>query len=196
MFAGVVNVNSTASNATVPSGLWAIPTLGDLPLIGNGSFPAGRRKRSVKDNGLEQAGDLFDMEEDLYLRDFLSFKKDLDPLLRGHQSAENITGILRSVLTATLLMDRSDECQAALGCRSQTFDVLIDVDDKDLNSRLGYDVKENRGPIMSSSLDAALKLISPLQWTTFTEVFAETKASDNRDRRECERFKCQLCLSM
>ena len=70
------------------------------------------------------------------------------------------------------------------------------VDDIDLNSRLGYDVKENRGPIMSSSLDAALKLISSLQWTTFTEVFTETKASDNGDRRECERFKCQLCLSL
>ena len=79
------------------------------------------------DNGLEQAGDLYDMEADLYLRDFLSFKKDLDPLLREHQSAENIPGILRSVLTATFLMDRSDECQAAFGCRSQAFDVLIDV---------------------------------------------------------------------
>ena len=73
---------------------------------------------------------------------------------------------------------------------------LMYVEDKDFNSRLGYDVKENRGPIMSSSLDAVLKLISSLQWTTFTEVFTETKASDNRDRRECERFKCQLCLSL
>ena len=124
MFSGVVNVNSTASNATVPSGLWAIPTLGDLPLIGNGSFPAGRRKRSVGDNGLEEVRDLFDMEDDLDLGDLLSFEEDLDPLLRGHHRAENISGIVRSVLTATLLMDHSDECQAAFGCRSQTFDLL------------------------------------------------------------------------
>ena len=127
MFAGVVNVNSTASNATVPSGLWAIPSLGDLPLIGNVSFPAGRRRRSVGNNGLEKVGDIFDREEDLDLKDLLSFEKGLDPLLSGHQRTENILGIARSVLTATLLMDRSDQCQAAFGCRSDKFDVLIDV---------------------------------------------------------------------
>ena len=129
MFAGVVNVNSTASNATVPSGLWAIPSLGDLPLIGNVSFPAGRRRRSVGNNGLEEVEDLFDMEENLDLGDLLSFEYDLDPLLGGNQRAENIRGNMRSVLTAALLMDSSDECQAAFGCRSQEFYLLIDVAD-------------------------------------------------------------------
>ena len=125
----MVNVNSTASNATVPSGLWAIPSLGDLPLIGNVSFPAGRRKRSVMgDNGLEEFENIFDMEENLDLGDLLSFEKDLDPLLGGNQSAENIRGNMRSVLTAALLMDSSDECQAAFGCRSQAFHLLIYVD--------------------------------------------------------------------
>ena len=79
------------------------------------------------DNGLEEVRDIFDMEDDLDLGDFLSFEEDLDPLLRGHQRAENISDIVRSVLTATLLMDYSDECQAAFGCRSQIFDVLNSV---------------------------------------------------------------------
>ena len=74
------------------------------------------------DNGLEEFGDLFDIEDDLDLGDLMSFEGDLDPLLRGHHHAENISDIVRSVLTATLLMDHSDECQAAFGCRSQTFD--------------------------------------------------------------------------
>ena len=110
MFAGVVNVNSTASNATVPSGLWAIPSLGDLPLIGNGSFPTGRKRRSVRDNIVEETGDYFEMEEDL--------GELLDPLLRGHQR-DNLRDSVRSALTSALIMDSSDECQAAFGCRSR-----------------------------------------------------------------------------
>ena len=111
MFAGVVNVNSTASNATVPSGLWAIPSLGDLPLIGNGSFPTGRKRRSVMDNIVEESGKYFEMEEDL--------GEILGPLMSGHQSGENIRDNLRSALTSALMMDSSDECQAAFGCRSR-----------------------------------------------------------------------------
>ena len=115
MFAGVVNVNSTASNATVPSGLWALPTLGDLPLIGNLSFPAGRRRRSAEDNSLEEFGDLVEMEEDL--EDLLSIEKDLYPILSTYP---NLRGNVRSALTSALLMDSSDECQAAFGCRLDT----------------------------------------------------------------------------
>jgi len=170
VFAGVVNVNSTASNATVPSGLWAIPSLGDLPLIGNGSFPTGRKRRSVMDNIVEESGDYFEMAEDL--------GKILGPSLSDHQSGENIRDNVRSALTSVLLMDSSDECQAAFGCR------------------LGHNVKENRGSISSSSIYSLLRLISPLQWNTFTEVFRTTMGSDTRDRGECERFKCQLCLSL
>ena len=115
VFAGVVNVNSTASNATVPSGLWAIPSLGDLPLIGNGSFPTGRKRRSVMDNIVEESGDYFEMAEDL--------GEILGPSLSGHQSGhqsgDNIRDNVRSALTSALLMDSSDECQAAFGCRSR-----------------------------------------------------------------------------
>ena len=85
VFANVVNVNSTASNATVPSGLWAIPSLGDLPLIGNipnMSLGAGRRRRSVGDNMLGVTGDILEMEE------------DLKPFLRGLRE-ENIRGDVR-----------------------------------------------------------------------------------------------------
>ena len=110
VFAGVVNVNSTASNATVPSGLWAIPSLGDLPLIGNGSFPTGRKRRSVMDNIVEESGDYFEMAEDL--------GEILGPSLSDHQSGDNIRDKVRSALTSALLMDSSDECQAAFGCGS------------------------------------------------------------------------------
>ena len=61
---------------------------------------------------------------------------------------------------------------------------------------MGIDVIENRVPISSSSLDTALRLISPLQWNTFTEVLRQTIESGDRDRGECERFKCHLCLSL
>ena len=64
------------------------------------------------------------------------------------------------------------------------------------NHRLGHNVKENRGSFSSSSLDSLLRLISPFQWNTFTEVLRTTMGSDTRDRGECERFKCKLCLSL
>ena len=47
VFANVVNLNSTASNASTPLGLWAIPTLGDLNLPQLNISSSGRRRREV-----------------------------------------------------------------------------------------------------------------------------------------------------
>ena len=63
------------------------------------------------DNIVEESRKYFEMEEDL--------GEILGPLMSGHQSGENIRDNLRSALTSALMMDSSDECQAAFGCRSR-----------------------------------------------------------------------------
>lgn len=104
LFSNVVNLNSTASNATVPFGLWAIPTLADLPLLSDltpNITASGRRKRSLGDNDVDGV----DMLENS-LAEYL-FSHDQD----------TIVSQVRQALRSIVLIDSNQECQAAFGCR-------------------------------------------------------------------------------
>ena len=101
VFANVISLDTTALNATVPAGLWAVPSLSDIPNLSFGDLSnltsAGRRRRSVEDN-------LLDDDED-YKGQF------------GEGGSGGVMGtILKSVATLALI-DTSPECQALLGCR-------------------------------------------------------------------------------
>ena len=98
VFANVISLDTTALNATVPAGLWAVPSLSDIPNLSFGDLSnltsAGRRRRSVEDN-------LLDDDEDY----------------NGQIGDVGVMGtILKSVATLALI-DTSPECQALLGCR-------------------------------------------------------------------------------
>ena len=101
VFANVISLDTTALNATVPAGLWAVPSLSDIPNLSFGDLSnltsAGRRRRSVEDNLLED-------DEDY----------------KGQIVAGGSGGVMGTILksVATLaLIDTSPECQALLGCR-------------------------------------------------------------------------------
>ena len=104
LFSNVVDLNSTASNATVPFGLWALPTLADLPPILPNITATGRRKRSLDDNDLEYDDDLGVVDE------------ELSEYLSTHDQ-ETVINQARQALQSLVLMDSSQECQAAFGCR-------------------------------------------------------------------------------
>ena len=99
MFANVISLDTTALNATVPAGLWAVPSLSDIPNLSFGDLSnltsAGRRRRSVEDNLLE--------DDEGYKDQF-------------GDGGNGIGTILKSVATLALI-DTSPECQALLGCR-------------------------------------------------------------------------------
>ena len=101
VFANVISLDTTALNATVPAGLWAVPSLSDIPNLSFGDLSnltsAGRRRRSVKDNLLE-------------------YEEDLMGQFGAGGSGGVMGTILKSVATLALI-DTSPECQALLGCR-------------------------------------------------------------------------------
>ena len=103
VFANVISLDTTALNATVPAGLWAVPSLSDIPNLSFGDLSnltsAGRRRRSVENNLLED-------DED--------YKGQFGDGDGG--SGGVMATILKSVATLALV-DTSPECQALLGCR-------------------------------------------------------------------------------
>ena len=111
VFANVISLDTTALNATVPAGLWAVPSLSDIPNLSFGDLSnltsAGRRRRSLEDN-------LLDDDED-YKGQF------------GDGASGGVMGtILKSVATLALI-DTSPECQALPGCRLYNVKYLLGV---------------------------------------------------------------------
>ena len=111
LFANVVSLNSTASNSSVPFGLWAIP---ELPQLTNFSLPnlAGRRKRNVFDNSLIEDVNTFQDFGISQLYDVLNMQNK-DTVVKGFKRGAKF-------LT---LMDDNPECQAFLGCRYQSLNL-------------------------------------------------------------------------
>ena len=107
VFSNVVNLNSTQSNATVPFGLWALPTLGDLPTFN--LTHSGRKKRSIDNNSFDHYEYVNDVKMDL--------EDQFNQYLMNHDPA-NAVGQIRQILKSLVLIDSNQECQAAFGCRS------------------------------------------------------------------------------
>jgi len=99
MFNNVVTLNSTASNTSVPFGLWAFP---ELPVFPNLTLP-GRKRRSL-DN-------LLDIEEDLGQ----GYQAELGQVL-GDVTEEEIAEKFKTAVKTLALLENT-QCQAALGCR-------------------------------------------------------------------------------
>ena len=106
VFNNVVNLNSTASNASVPFGLWALP---ELPIFPNLTLP-GRKKRSVRGDNLDN---FLDNQEDLVGEDF---KSQIVDKIFGDLSEEQIAKNFKNAVRTMALMENT-QCQAALGCR-------------------------------------------------------------------------------
>ena len=98
----MVTLNSTASNTSIPFGLWAFP---ELPVFPNLTLP-GRRRRSLRQDGL---GNL--LEDDLGQ----GLQTQLDEVL-GDISEEEIAENFKTAVHTLALMENT-QCQAALGCR-------------------------------------------------------------------------------
>ena len=95
----MVTLNSTASNTSVPFGLWALP---ELPVFPNLTLP-GRKRRSLEN--------LLDIEEDLGQ----GYQAGLGQVL-GDISEEEIAENFKTAVQTLTLMENT-QCQAALGCR-------------------------------------------------------------------------------
>ena len=102
----MVNLNSTASNATVPFGLWALP---ELPIFPNLTLP-GRKKRSLRGDNLDN---FLDNHDDLTGEDFQS---EIVETIFGDLSEEQIVQNFKNAVRTLALMENT-QCQAALGCR-------------------------------------------------------------------------------
>ena len=102
----MVTLNSTASNATVPFGLWALP---ELPVFPNFTLP-GRKRRSIRPDNLDN---LLDDQDDLIGEDF---KTQILEKIFGDLSEEQIAKNFKKAVQTIALMENT-QCQAALGCR-------------------------------------------------------------------------------
>ena len=102
VFNNVVTLNSTASNASVPFGLWALP---ELPFFPNLTLP-GRKRRSLRGDNLDN---FLDNQEDLLGEDF---KSEIIDKMFGDLIAKNFKNAVR-----TMALMENTQCQAALGCR-------------------------------------------------------------------------------
>ena len=113
LFANVVNLNSTASNTSVPFGLWALP---ELPQITNFSLPniGGRKRRDVNDVAWYE--NVYDLNNEVDVDFETSNVSKLFKLL-SVQNPDKILQGLKKAVTMFALMDDNSECQAAFGCR-------------------------------------------------------------------------------
>ena len=105
VFNNVVNLNSTASNVTVPFGLWALP---EFPVFPNLTLP-GRKRRSPRDENLDNNLD----NEGVGLGS--DFSLELNEVLGGLSEDEIAENFKIAIHTMSLMENR--QCQAALGCR-------------------------------------------------------------------------------
>jgi len=109
LFANVVNLNSSASNASVPFGLFALP---ELPQITNISLPniGGRKKRDT--DNVSWYEDVFGLNNEMEPSVISNVFKML-----SDQNPERIFNGFRAAVKMFALMDDNTDCQAAFGCR-------------------------------------------------------------------------------
>ena len=182
VFNNVVSLNSTASNTSVPFGLWALP---ELPVFPNLTLP-GRKRRSLREENLENFLD--DDYEDL------GFEMKLNEVL-GELNGEEIAENFKNAIQTMALMENT-QCQAALGCRwSVWLSRQFSWRGNEKHFRYGrmFVGRDDRRDIITY----ILPLLRPLKWTVFTEVFERVSTSkEDQNPIDCNSFYCQECLRL